>query len=257
MSECRISIEMLNAYVDGELDARAAADVARAVASDPAVAAQVAMLSKLRAALRDSVETPDLAVPPARGKSVPARKWLMAACFALIFVGMGAALERAFQAPPAEAWLTPVLRLHAEWTPPAGGTAPALIEAAFADAYIPDLTSAKLTLAHRGERALAGGGTALVLGYTGTRGCRVTMIAAPALASFDDRLTAFASENTVAYAWRAGALDYAIVAEGMDAGRFRLIAEAVHEASLERLGIDEETRVALAESRDRAVPCTA
>lgn len=64
MTNRRISFETLNAYADGESDAAAAEDVARAIAGDPALAHEVAALSRLRSAVAESIEaTPDRATP--------------------------------------------------------------------------------------------------------------------------------------------------------------------------------------------------
>ncbi|HEX9585236.1 MAG TPA: hypothetical protein VGB36_12110 [Gammaproteobacteria bacterium] len=43
----------------------------------------------------------------------------------------------------------------------------------------------------------------------------------------------------------------------MDSDRFRLLAESVRETSRKHLQFDEETRLALRESRDISAPCTA
>jgi hypothetical protein len=58
-----------------------------------------------------------------------------------------------------------------------------------------------------------------------------------------------------AYAWRAGRLGYAIIADGMDVSRFRLIVETVNETTPRHQAVDVETRVALGESRRRSAPC--
>ena len=65
MTDRRISFEMLNAYVDGEMDTATAADVAREIAIDAALAHEVAALSRLRSTVAESIETPPLSVPHA------------------------------------------------------------------------------------------------------------------------------------------------------------------------------------------------
>lgn len=254
--------ETLNAYVDGELSAAEAADVAQLVARDPAVAKQVAVLSRLRSAVRDSIETPDLVVPPVPAKATAPRKWLVAACVALLLIGGGAVLDRVLEPASGEAWLTPLVQLHNGWTAAAddrtdGVVVPAGLDAALARAYVPDLSAAKLTLAYGKETPGIGGNDALVLGYTGTRGCRVTLVITPPSGRFDETLRRFDHAGLGLFGWRAGDLDYLIVADGMDAGRFKLIAETVRRASIQHRAIDGETRMALAESRDSAAPCVA
>ena len=64
----RVSWDRLNAYVDGELGLEEAAEVAAALVHDGEAAAQVASLTRLRAAMRvgDAREdAPPFALPPA------------------------------------------------------------------------------------------------------------------------------------------------------------------------------------------------
>jgi hypothetical protein len=62
-------------------------------------------------------------------------------------------------------------------------------------------------------------------------------------------------DANLAYAWRAGDLAYLLAAVGMDRGRFDLLAESVHRATIERLPFDDDTRVALLDSRRKSLPC--
>ena len=64
-----IEEERLVAYVDGELDAAATAEVAKAVAEDPALAREVAALSRLRSRVAESVEAPPISVPAPPSRS--------------------------------------------------------------------------------------------------------------------------------------------------------------------------------------------
>ncbi len=261
MTDTRPDFETLNAYVDGELDAAAAAEVARAIARDRDIADQVALLSKLRSSLHDSAETPDFDLTPPLRRAAPTRSWLVAACVALLLIGGGLFADRAFKAAPDPGWLAPALDTHAAWSSPDNSASNAEIvsarfDAVFADAYIPDLSASKLTLVYGSESTLDNG-RALVLGYTGTRGCKVTLMVSPTLGTDGERIMRFEDGTVTAFAWRAHELGYLIVAEGMDAERFRLIAETVHRTSLERRTIDDETRIALAESRAHSAPCVA
>ena len=58
MSDRPITFEVLNAYVDGELDASAMADVAHAVSEDSDLARQVAAISRLHSVLAESLDAP-------------------------------------------------------------------------------------------------------------------------------------------------------------------------------------------------------
>jgi anti-sigma factor RsiW len=59
----RTGWQTLNAYVDGELSAAESAEVARALAEDPALVDQVASLTRLKAAVQDGIEEVNLALP--------------------------------------------------------------------------------------------------------------------------------------------------------------------------------------------------
>ncbi len=256
--------ETLNAYVDGELDPGRAAEVARAVARDPGLADQVALLSRLRSAVRESIEVPEIAVPAMPPPTSASRTWMMAASIVFLFLGTALFMHRIYDRPIGDGWLNPIWRLHATWSPPPAGVTPepapgealpAALDSTLAGAFVPDLTAAKLTVAYISGRHEVAGRETLLVGYTGTRGCKVTLLMMPAMAPLTDRPVRFDAPSTTSYGWRAGGLDYLIAAEGMDADRFRLIADTVYRASLERLPPDSETRMALLESRRRSAPC--
>ena len=90
MSEGRITFEMLNAYVDGELDAAATAEVARAIAGNPTLAREVAALSRLRSRVAESVEAPPISVPAPPSRS--GRGTAIAAGFAFALFVAGSVL---------------------------------------------------------------------------------------------------------------------------------------------------------------------
>ena len=125
------------------------------------------------------------------------------------------------------------------------------------DAHVPDLSAAKLRVAHIGELKTPDGMPALVVGYLGTRGCRVTLLVDPAPTGLGEKAIKFRVDQLYGMVWRAGNLRHVILAEGMAQGRFRLIAETVRRSSLERLPVDEPTRTALAHSRAVSPPCAA
>jgi anti-sigma factor RsiW len=259
--------ETLNAYVDGELAPAEAAEVARAVAGDPLLAHQVATLTRLKAAVVESIELPELDLPAAAPR-VARRNWALAASLAFLLIGGSVLLSRAYDLPAAADWLAPAWRAHAAWSLPEGGGSAEgdsrsrlMLQAASFQrvdrAFVPDLTAAKLFVTHISQRDDLLGRAALVVGYAGTRGCKVTLVVAAAAAPLSDHLARYDDSPGAAYAWRAGELDYLLLAEGMDAKRFRLVAETVHRISIERLPLDDGTRVALQDSRRRSAPCLA
>ncbi len=269
------SWETLNAYVDGELPTGAAAEVARALARDRALADRVASLTRLKAATQETVRNPEDTIEivvPGRLR----RNWRPAALAAslVLVAAIGlAALFISWQGERPPAWVIQARALHDAWivapdmTPLGlGGVVLVAQDQAGAEryfrAYLPDLTSAQLTLTRIETVTLAqvstlAGGAALHAGYRGTRGCKVSLLVLPGGEALPRELTRRDDAALHAFAWRAGPLGYVLLAEGMDEARLALIAETVHRATLENSPFDTETRTALRQSRERSQPCQA
>ncbi len=257
-----IDWETLNAYVDGELDAEHAAEVARAAADEPEIARQVSMISQLKAVTAASAEPmPRIDLPhPARPQ------WpRIAAGVAVLFVAGAAGIFALFPAAQEEAWLADARADHAEW---AATLAIGDIEALDARSYLaglrrlgpapflPDLTSARLR--RESVRYIAGGNRqagAIHTGYVGTRGCRISLWITITDKTGFGPLTRHESGAGPSFSWHAGGLRYVVLSSGMDAGRFALIAGAAHKASRARAIPDDQTRTALAHSRKTSPPC--
>ncbi len=271
------SWETLNAYVDGELPVGKAAEVARALARDRSLADQVACLTQLKAAVQETVrnleDTIDTVVP---GRL--RRNWRPVALAASLLLAAAVGLAAIFiprQGERPEAWVIQAHALHDAWVvapevTPLGIGGVVLVEQAqaqaggtrFLRAYLPDLTSAKLTLTRVETVTLPqggglAGGVALHAGYRGTRGCKVSLLILPGGETLPRALTRRDDAALRAFAWRAGSLGYLLVAEGMDEARLQLIAATVYRTTLENSPFDAETRTALRESRDRSAPCLA
>lgn len=267
-------IELLNAYVDGELSKDAATSVARAVANDPTVARKVAALTDLRSALSDSICVPDMriddfvSIQAAKtrrfGTGGGNHKWFaIAACLAgLLIIGMSG--YRNTTGRMSEAWIFPVLAVHDIWS----------LESASANAtsiqpinslsnelsrlvYVPDLTSARLQMVYVNPEHRVGDTNFFVAGYAGTRGCKITLVAQIAKGMLDDNPRNIGITKLRAIAWNAGPLDYILMSQGMDNGRFELIAATVHESSINHHPVNAQTRVALGLSRELSAPCAA
>ncbi len=259
--------ETLNAYVDGELDAEHAAEVARAVAEDSQLAHQVAVLSQLRSAVVESIDTPPLELPqhisPARYSFKPLA---VAACVAGL-VAVGAfLLDRMSTDSTMAEWIPPAWQIHQAWDIPstetsdennAGEFVPVSSVDGMFESYIPDLTSAKLSVAYVSNDYLYQGKETLLVGYTGTRGCKVTLLVSGGSVPLSDQMTFFQRDKVSLYGWHIGNLDYMLMAEGMAPERFHSIADAVYQSTKIRLPVDRDTQLKLAESRAKSAPCMA
>ncbi len=262
MTTGRPSWRTLNAYVDGELPAPEAAAVARALAHDRALAHQVASLTRLKATVQDEVEPIELAWPRPRR-----RIWRPAALAASLLLACALGLAAAL-APWREAGAPKLLAqaqtLHLAWTalegrpatPVRAGVVLATLHRLGPQAYLPDLSAARLTLGWLQALRLPGdAGPALHVGYRGTRGCKISLLVVRGGAGLPEALARYDEAALTTYAWRSGAHGYLLTAEGMDENRLELIARTVQRASLERSPFDGKTRTALRRSRERSVPC--
>lgn len=258
----------LNAYVDGALLPEQMARVARAVASDPALARQVSLIRQLKDAVRASPgETPPMLIeaPVRKPRTRTALLATVAAMTGFVFVA-GLALSL-LTAPDqgAEAWLVRARALHAEWSGRSRAAdslplGPRLYLSATRqlgiEPYFPDLSSARLRLA--GVRlipAVDGWPAALQARYVGTRGCRVSLWITKTGETGTSLLVQHIAGGPVVYSWRTGGLHYALLSSGMESERFRLIAEASYKATISRAAPDAETRTVLSLSRTVSAPC--
>ncbi len=265
MSDRRITFEMLNTYVDGELDAAATAEVARAVAENPTLAREVAALSRLRSAVAESVEAPPLSVPAPPSRT--GRRMAIAAGIAFALFVAGSLLVFNLDRNAGADWLARAWQMHRDWSiedVTAKPRSPSLLvryAEAVPGAYVPDLSASRLSLVHATVAPFTGQRRALLAGYRGTRGCKISLLVFRSLDALGDALgealSPFRDGKNEAYGWRAGPLGYIIMSDGMDQGRFRLLAESVRQTSRQHLPFDKETRLALRQSRDKSAPCMA
>lgn len=263
MAGDRPSFEELNAYVDKELPADRAAEIARHIANDPAIARTVSVLAQLRSTLPDTIEAPVLEVPNLK----PTRtRWLVAASIVFLLLACGTALISMRGLSGGSQWMEAAMEAHESWHLPTGdgdrsSNAPvreAMIrEKNLTGAYIPDLSASKLSVVLVDTNPGFLDGPAILVGYAGTRGCKVSLIATTEESGGPADFRFIAQGENSAYAWRAGPLAYLLISKGMDRKRFDLIADSVYQATIERLPFDEKTRIALLDNRRQSLPCMA
>ena len=254
--------EELNAYGAGELDPEAAARVARAVAADAETANAVAALARLKAVTPEVPGAqPEISI--VRPRRLPLRR-IAASLAALVVVG-GAALYAFWPTPSVDPWMSAARAAHQGWA----ATKLADIErpsAAFfltaarrmgPQAFIPDLTAAKLSVAR--IRHVPGDGQraeGLHVGYAGTRGCRISLWITPVGADGPGEGLSRVMENGGAvYSWNTRKFTYVLMAAGMEGSRFSLISRAAYRATRARAAPTSGMRSALRASREASAPC--
>ena len=240
----------LNAYVDGELDAERAAEVASAIARDPQLAARVATLSKLKATAAaipgQAVSPPPALLNAMRTRRAPlVRRAAVAASMLLMLAVAGtwlawSRLADPIQTVPSDDDLGHVLAAHRAWIEDSRTDAAAIVAGTVAgdriliardtreQVRVPDLTAAQLSLAHispPADRAAIGG---VMLGYVGPNGCRLGLwIAGAGRRGFGPELRRVSRDGTTIHIWQAGVTNYAVVARGMDPARLSMLATVI------------------------------
>lgn len=266
MNTSQPSWAQLNAYVDGELSAAGAAEVARALADDKTLAEAVAVLSRLKAATHEGIEPFSLVFNQPTPSRPTWRSWrriaIAASVAALLIVATLASLMSPATPPP---WLAEAWQAHDRWAQTEPASPPAPVDAGIVLAtlnrigpksYLPDLSDARLILSHLGIVTLANSrGEALHMGYLGNRGCQVSLIAVPKGGDMSADLVRYDRGVGRGYAWRGGKRDYVLLAEGMDEARLALLAETLYRATIQQRPFDANTRTALRVSRESSAPC--
>ncbi|KRE03166.1 hypothetical protein ASE61_11745 [Bosea sp. Root670] len=253
-----LSWTMLNAYVDGELEPDQAAKVAAALADDRAAAAQVATLTRLRAAVKAASPMPappPFALPRARSRAMRWAPWAAAACLALF---IGAASLGIGQRQSGASSLSAAIAAHQLWLAQSpAGTAPRLgVELAGVEAgALPDLSLASLRLVHLSLDPAGRGGGGMLAGYVGPNGCRVGLWIAPVEAALPQQPAVQDRDGLLVRAWRGERASYALLGRGIDPARLDGIAALVARITRDEPGVPREQVAALTEARSVGPAC--
>ena len=205
----------LNALVDGELRPGERAELAGRLAVERNLAKAYAVLARLKATIGEGAdEMPQIALPPTRARSGWRSMAAVAACaVAAIAIGLFGAnkLVSEREAPIESPTAITLASLPAGTTVPRLDTAGLkLVSLAIEPGHVPIFTAT----------------------YRGPHGCRLDLRAWPTGSA------APAIAGTSHYTWTAGALTYELVAHGMPAWRFDIIADASELQT--RLNIDHQ-----------------
>ena len=249
--------QQVNAYVDGELDPAAAADVAAGVARDRTLADAVAAVTRLKAVTTGMIERPPLVLDPLR------RPWRRAALAASVVMGIGLAAALVLHGGPSDpaGSLTRAMERHVGWaalesSEPGlellGVTLAGLAQLGFA-AEIPDLSDAGLVLAQVSVVDTDKGAAGFQVRYLGTRGCRVSLLVERATGEEAARRLDVGSVR--AASWVVRGLRYTLLASGMYDQRFAAITATAEAASRRDRPSVDQLRQALRDQREQSPPC--
>ncbi len=235
--EQAISWESLNAYVDGELAPADAAAVALAAARDPAIAARIASLAKLRSVVRalPQEQAPPLVLPSV---FMPQRR-------AAALVAWAACLMMAAVLAAGVNWLTgrdvaageglaAAVLAQREWLA-SSKPGPRLHVNLIADDHgLLDLSAASLRLAYLSLDPVGAKGGGVLAGYIGPNGCRLGFWMGrkrPARTRSPHRAD---REGLKISTWISNEREYALISLDLDSGRLDEIAEIVASLPLVR-----------------------
>jgi hypothetical protein len=234
--------ELLNAYHDGELDAVDSHEIARRIAGDPHLAAALADIREMSAALKQ-LRPVAATAPVAKTRRLFSRPMAVAASLAAAIVVAGAlfTLQPGEPDTPA-AWHADFLAQ--DYTAPVSD----IVQTArlFGPQGAPDLSLANLSLVD--QRSPKAG--SMALHYAGQNGCRLTLTA-----GFDVGAATVVQADTLSRFWAAGAVNYMVLATGMDPARFDAIALYIRQ--LTEQSAQPATVLAMQKATERAVPCSA
>jgi anti-sigma factor RsiW len=258
--------QMLNAYVDGELDTAEAAFVAEAAGNDPAIADQIALLYQLKGFSHETFagQIPD----DLSGINLERPFWrrapimMAAAMVAATLVAGALFLDPGVGSVEANA-MAVAREMHGEWLKNDGVQSEQKSTAILVNALtqfqgmpvIPDLESAQLHIS-RVKYSSEENGQVLQIGYRGNHGCHVSLFV------FSDghmptKMAEIERGKEKAYAWEIGDLGYLLFAVGMDPNRLELLARKIELQTRSRQPFDSSTREALADSKRSSASCAA
>jgi len=250
-------LEMLNAYVDGELSPDARALVEAHAASDPALAGQVEALRRMKrqvAAMGDAIGADCVVIPVPRGDWRPRPVTVAAAaalCLAFLGGWLGALAFDGRMKSPASDEIAQTLMLHDEWSARTFDAASPAVDIRSFDA--PELGAAGLSLVSLRSDAMLDGRPAVQAGYAGRHGCRLSLFRMAG--SGQIQLLHVASDGDARSAtWADKSFRYALVARKLNGDRFAALADAL-QSMTSRQGQQTSQQV-VAELEGAHQPCS-
>lgn len=262
MSDIEITWDVLNAYVDGELDRAMSARVAAAAAQDTTLAARIATLSKLKASTPGpGIPAHPIPPPPAATKRHRLASWRSYAIAAgLTLILAAGILTQGRRAPNADdMWLTGALAAQRQWIDAASQNVsrdrPVVTIGAAVAARALDLSDADLKLVYAATMPPVTGSEAMFLGYRGPHGCLVGLWIGAPQDNVGSEPKIFDARDIRVRAWHDRVTGYALLSKGMDPARIDRLAAAVARLTDPREIVDDSVRTALRDVTRTGVAC--
>ena len=261
----QIAWKALNAYVDGELSPGDAAEVARAVVEDAALAQRVAYLTSLKAAVSELQLCDSPAIDlSASGRRLGRLSWVASvAIFSLLGVLLSSLVFVGEQMIPSDQ-IVYAEAAHGEWQASSlqasdsdqSGRLKVTLDMLELNVHIPDLSKVRLT--YDGIKTVAmGTDEGLHIGYRGPHGCMVSLIAFKNPKDLTSDIRAFERDDRTVYGWRARNTGFYLLAFRMDPHRLTEIARVVHRLMQTHSVLDSQSVLTLKQAKAASKPCTA
>lgn len=255
MNDIDRDLEMLNAYVDGELSPDAHRLMRDRLATDPALARRLEQLTRLKKqvqSLGSEIAVVQLPSPAARISRVGMA--VAAAAFCLIFAGgwLGAlAFSNLQTRTAASSEIAQALVLHDDWSAKVMNSS--LPATRIDDFQAPELTRADLTLVSLRSDVDISGMRAIQASYQGPHGCRLSLFRIPQTSS-DQDLRIIDDGNVQSAAWADKSFLYIAVARRLNVTRFAVLADAMQAMTANPVNSTVPDRMAALEGAHQ--PCT-
>lgn len=245
----KVTWQLLNAYVDEELDAATRADVAATAAADASTAARIATLSRLKAQLGKPERAPGEPPPFEARRRLPVPALALAGALALLVVAIAAVSHRGWMQPRQPEWLVTALAAHREWTRSEAlsraGPNSRLSIAVSRNNQLFDLSDAELVPLYVATLAPQKSAHGTFVGYRGPHGCLVGLWMGVPSESLTFAPKAFDADGVLVRAWGNSTGIFALLSRGMDPHRIDRLAAVVAHISGPGHHLGEDTRVAL------------
>lgn len=246
-------LEMLNAYVDGELSPDARALVETRIASDAALAHQVEVLRRMKRQVAAMGSEPVVLQIPVDGMRMrPVAIAAAAAILCLVFLGgwLGAlAFDGRPKFRPGDE-IAQALALHDDWSARIFDAAAPAVDIKSFD--VPELGAAGLSLVSLRSDAMLDGQPAVQAGYAGRHGCRLSLFRMAGSKEVQP-LHVFNEGDARSATWADNSFRYALVARKLDGDRFAALADALH--SITARMSQPASREVVAELESAHQPC--
>ncbi|WP_019170806.1 anti-sigma factor family protein [Pseudaminobacter salicylatoxidans] len=251
MTDTDRDLELLNAYVDGELSADARDLLEARIASDAGLARKVETLTAVKARVRALGSDMVVVQVPRMRPRFSLIAAAVAAALLCVMIAGGWIGTLAFERHRnAQDLVAQALAAHDRWSTEAmnAATPPVSID----DFRAPELTRADLRLVALLPDVRIGGKRAIQASYLGPHGCRLSLFRIPQ-AGTDQRLRIAHDGDAQSAEWEDKSFHFVVVSRKLDMARFAVLADVLQATTTRPDRVPARNMIAALESAHQ--PC--